>query len=326
MQSLSVKNTKYQIQYREWSYSCHQRRLSEINNRKNSNDKNYINIIESSRRNKFFNSRRKEIKKQEEILSQNKKLLNKIVNIKSIIVLNNLQDLLNKKKRISNVLRTIKLQDKRYLKCQVYFQVNSNREDQPRFSSKTYILDREYLKKREMSLSLKDQLSTITLFSFCERQQQTQNIQSRQYRDRQYITSNKKTQLLNHSKDAQRQIVQQLITYINEQLFQKNNHFEEEKQFFLMCYDMPILNKLTQLIIFNVQYKNEMKNQGKHSNSHQNSSKPDSIFKEYEALSTEQKLKEKNHFIFLWIETSIIIHLEYLHLLKNMTIKGKLGF
>ncbi|CAD8051431.1 unnamed protein product [Paramecium primaurelia] len=65
------------------SYSCHQRRLSEINNRKNSNDKNYINIIESSRRNKFFNSRRKEIKKQEEILSQNKKLLNKIVNIKS---------------------------------------------------------------------------------------------------------------------------------------------------------------------------------------------------------------------------------------------------
>ncbi|CAD8147579.1 unnamed protein product [Paramecium octaurelia] len=65
------------------SYSCHQKRLSEITNRKSSNDSNYINIIESSRRNKFFNSRRKEIKKQEEILSQNRKLLTKIVNIKS---------------------------------------------------------------------------------------------------------------------------------------------------------------------------------------------------------------------------------------------------
>ncbi|CAD8065230.1 unnamed protein product [Paramecium sonneborni] len=83
MQSLSVRNTKQQIQYRDWSYTCHQRRLSEINNRKNSNDKNYLNIIEFSRKNKFFNSRRKEIKKQEEILSQNQKLFNKIVNIKS---------------------------------------------------------------------------------------------------------------------------------------------------------------------------------------------------------------------------------------------------
>ncbi|CAD8045225.1 unnamed protein product [Paramecium primaurelia] len=65
------------------SYSCHKRRLSEISNRQNNNDKNYIKIIESSRRNKFLDSKRKDIIKQQEIISENKRLLNKIVNIKS---------------------------------------------------------------------------------------------------------------------------------------------------------------------------------------------------------------------------------------------------
>ncbi|CAK62293.1 unnamed protein product (macronuclear) [Paramecium tetraurelia] len=239
MQSLSVKNTKYQIQYREWSYSCHQKRLSEITNRKGSNDSSYINIIESSRRNKFFNSRRKEIKKQEEILTQNKKLLNKIVNIKSSFYRSSSRQSISSngsklsarsiEQKQKNIQRIKDNQVNRQKISQMFnFQVYTNGEDQQRFTSETRISDRGCLQKIEMPSSLKDKSSTITILSLCERQQQVQDIEFRQQGHCLYVTRNQKTQLINRSKDVKRQIEQQLITYINEQIFKKNTQIEQE--------------------------------------------------------------------------------------------------
>ncbi|CAD8071871.1 unnamed protein product [Paramecium sonneborni] len=72
MQFLFVKNTQLDQQLIYRSYSCHQSRQSEINNRKINNNKIHLNIIESSKRNKFFNS------KEENKLKSKKKLYKRI--------------------------------------------------------------------------------------------------------------------------------------------------------------------------------------------------------------------------------------------------------